>query len=222
MGIVRNPERIAFDICETYIAMKRHFTSGSYDFFKYKGKVNINTESFRARKDKSFFYILAKQLKDQEKIHNFILANIIVYGKNIYVSNLVTVDAINNYKTFIVEKESIDYNFELQIKKLFNFLELNRLSFTEDLFKIKEGESPLIITLYYQNFISLFTLMVIDNITNCLLTFNSKPSDIILKDRYEFLIKIKPFFKKDASKIKFKRIFKDNLLLYNSLLNNVV
>jgi hypothetical protein len=44
-----------------YNALKLHFTSDSYDFFKYHGKTNISKDSFLRRKDKYTFYKLSRK-----------------------------------------------------------------------------------------------------------------------------------------------------------------
>ena len=34
---------------QTYLAIKNHFSSPSYDYFKYQGKVKVNSQSFEKR-----------------------------------------------------------------------------------------------------------------------------------------------------------------------------
>ncbi len=39
-----------------YQALKLHFTTDSYDYFKYGGKTNISVTEFENRKDNYHFY----------------------------------------------------------------------------------------------------------------------------------------------------------------------
>ena len=40
-----------FDVYKTYLAIKLHFQSDSYDYYKYGGKVNAKLDTFTKRKD---------------------------------------------------------------------------------------------------------------------------------------------------------------------------
>ena len=68
----------AFNSYVKYLAYKRHFTTKSYDFHKYNGKVKANFETFRTRNDAYFFAKLANK-PDYE---NMILANMVVNPDN--------------------------------------------------------------------------------------------------------------------------------------------
>ena len=56
-----------------YLALKRHFTTESYDYFKYKGKVSAKKDAFDKRKDKFFF----EKLSRNRDPHGIILANLL-------------------------------------------------------------------------------------------------------------------------------------------------
>ena len=48
-----------FDVYKTYLAVKLHFTSDTYDYYKYDGKVNAKLDTFTKRKDRYFFHKLS-------------------------------------------------------------------------------------------------------------------------------------------------------------------
>ncbi len=50
----------AFECYSDYVALKRHFHSKTYDYFRYNGKIKVSLASFEKRKDKAFFHKLAK------------------------------------------------------------------------------------------------------------------------------------------------------------------
>ena len=49
-----------YNAYKTYVALKNHFKSDSYDYFKYKGKARVKEETFLKRKDKFFFEKIRK------------------------------------------------------------------------------------------------------------------------------------------------------------------
>ena len=48
-----------FEAYLQFLALKLHFTSDHYDYFKYNGKHNASLESYDKRTDKRFFKRLA-------------------------------------------------------------------------------------------------------------------------------------------------------------------
>ena len=48
-----------------YQALKLHFTTDSYDFFKYNGKTNVSVNAFENRKDKYHFYKLSRKYSNK-------------------------------------------------------------------------------------------------------------------------------------------------------------
>ena len=45
-----------------FLALKLHFTTDHYDYFKYNGKHNATPESFDKRTDKRFFKRLVRKI----------------------------------------------------------------------------------------------------------------------------------------------------------------
>ena len=43
-----------FDVYKIYLGVKLHFTTDTYDYYKYSGKVNATLDSFTKRKDRYF------------------------------------------------------------------------------------------------------------------------------------------------------------------------
>jgi hypothetical protein len=61
-------ENTGFAAYALWNALKLHFTSESYDYFKYKGKMKISDESFLKRRDRFFFAKLERKYKKSELI----------------------------------------------------------------------------------------------------------------------------------------------------------
>ena len=73
-------------------AIKLHFTSASYDFFKYNGKSNISVTAFENRKDKYHFYKLSRKFPNKEMLIEFLVANFLEKDK-LWVGDLLNEEA---------------------------------------------------------------------------------------------------------------------------------
>ena len=67
-------ENSGFAAFAMWNALKLHFTSDSYDYFKYHGKTNVSTATFLKRKDKYTFYKLSRKY-NLEEMRDFYVAN---------------------------------------------------------------------------------------------------------------------------------------------------
>ena len=100
-----------YETFELYQALKLHFTSDSYDYFKYNGKSNVSVTSFENRKDKYHFYKLSRKYPNKEEMINFIVANFVEDDKS-WVGNLLSEDAAQNYRKRQKVIQSLSYTFE--------------------------------------------------------------------------------------------------------------
>jgi hypothetical protein len=48
------------DAYQMFTAVKLHFTSDGYDYFRYHGKVRVDADKFETRRDKYHYYKLTK------------------------------------------------------------------------------------------------------------------------------------------------------------------
>ena len=55
-----------------YQAIKLHFTTDYYDYFKYGGKSKISVDAFENRKDKFYFYKLSRRLQSKDDLVDFL------------------------------------------------------------------------------------------------------------------------------------------------------
>ncbi len=179
-----------------YLALKRHFTTESYDYFKYNGKVSAKRDSFEKRKDKFFFEKLSKH----KEPHEFIVSNLIKNPKA-WVRDIVYSDvAESNYQDWIKKKQSLSYIISNELSNFNDDFDSN--------FKVLDGQVPHIISLYLGGKISLETLLVITDTIGCFSYWNKALKDNIIWSDISMLIrKALPFIHYDKSKI--KRIFLD-------------
>ena len=181
----------AFFLYTTYLALKNHFTTDTYDYFKYDGQIRQNLESFEKRKDKHMFYKLAK-MKNAEEI---LLANM-VKKPTTYIYDLVeNEESISVYKNWKKRQESLSYVFKTEIGKLDDEFKSN--------FKVKNGQYPNVIKLYLQDEISLETVVILTDFVQCIPYWNANISDtLVWPDINRSINKYRGFLDYDVEKIK--------------------
>lgn len=96
----------AFDAYKTYTAVKQHFTSDSYDIFKYHGKVRASESSFMKRRDKPMFFRLSRL----DDIPNRVVATIIASRNpdKVWVADVVSSEGLRAYDAWVVRTSDIE------------------------------------------------------------------------------------------------------------------
>lgn len=179
----------AFDAYKSYLAIKSHFTTKHYDYFKYNGQVKAKRESFDCRKDKYFFHKLSKR-KD---LIDFLVA-LFVYGKkDMWVGDIVRNEETEElYKQWQKVKESITYVFK-------NDLDL--IDSLSDAVQVIDGQHPLLLKFYLQNQIHIETLIILNDIVGFSKPWSKHIQDSVVwpevKNRCK---KYHPFVKYDREK----------------------
>ncbi len=106
-------ENTGFSAFALYNAIKLHFTSDSYDFFKYGGKTNVSKSNFAVRKDKYSFYKLSRKYSLQD-LRDFYVANFLV--KNVsWIGEIANEEGESNYKEWQKRNQSLTYRFKEDI-----------------------------------------------------------------------------------------------------------
>jgi hypothetical protein len=173
-----------------YLALKRHFTTESYDYFKYNGKVSAKRDTFEKRKDKFFFEKLSKH-RDP---HGVILANLLK-SKDIWIKELVSDKAQENYNLWIKKTQSITRLVESELWLLDDNFDSN--------FKVVSGNHPPLLKLFLSDKLSLESLIILTTISGCIPHWCKKmKDDFIWDDVNKKIIKTKPFIHYDVEKIK--------------------
>jgi hypothetical protein len=138
-----------------YIALKRHFSSTTYDYHKYGGKIKTHRNSYEKRHDKYWF---EKLVKDKD-YHDFLITALSRYS-NWYIRDIMTKPEVEELHLKVKGyKEAFSYRFKEEVNSL-----------PDSLFALlKCGATvhsrPLLFTLYLQGDISLETLCIILDIT---------------------------------------------------------
>ena len=171
-----------FEAYRQFLALKLHFTSEHYDYFKYNGKHNATVASFEKRTDKRFFRRLVKKNID---LTEYYVANF-VNGKE-WISQFE--DSV--WKEWLARSQSIEYNFINDAEKL-----LTSAENFDIIFKCDEGTHPKLLRAYLGKKISLETLVIFDRLLHYRKRFDKEIDESYIWPKVSMLIqKYEPFVK---------------------------
>jgi len=189
-----------------YQALKLHFTTDSYDYFKYNGKTSISVTSFENRKDKYHFYKLSRKYTNKEDLINFIVANLIEDEKS-WVGVLLQEEADIIYRKRQKVIQSLSYTFENDCILIFEDCILN----PNEVLKT-DGDYPVLLTKALRKEIQIETLCILNQILGFIPMWTNKINDTIRWPEYRRkCIKYASFLPQDV--VKYKLILRNKALL---------
>lgn len=178
-----------YEAYKIYCALKRHFQSTSYDYFKYNGKVRTSRSTFEKRPDKYFFTKLAKH-KD---IVGFLVANF-VHGDR-WVGDLVNEQVAEKaYRDWLMRKQSFSYVFKNDLEKIDNLIEC---------LKVTDNQHPKLFRMYLAKEVCAETLITINKVQRFFGYWTKNLKDFIWAEEKNKLLKLAPFISYDE---KYKQI----------------
>jgi len=187
-----------------YNSLKLHFTSKSYDYFKYNGKTNVSAVTFLKRKDKYTFYKLSRKY-NVEELRDFYVANFLEGDK--WVGDM-TKDGDEIYKKWQKTQQSLTYTFENDIMYL-----LANGGSPDEMLNVKPNSYPILMKLIQLKQVSLETLVILNDIMNFFPMWTKKIDDDIIWPDFKLKCeKYTPFLNYD--KVKFKAILKEKVKEY--------
>ena len=180
-----------FEAYQNYLALKLHFTTEDYDYFKYNGKTNASLDSFKNRNDKYHFTRLSKKL-DDNSIQEYFIANF-VSGKE-WVGDMDK----KVWREWLARTQSIEYIFGNDAEKL-----LTDLDNFDIIFNCEQGRHPKLIRAYLGKKITLETIIIFEKIFHYRKTFDKVITEKIIWPNISRLIeKYEPFVEADISRCK--------------------
>jgi len=190
-----------YEVFCLYQAIKLHFTSQTYDFFRYNGKTHVSLTSFENRKDKYHFHKLARKHTNRDDLIMFIACNFVENDKT-WVGSLLQDEAENNLLKHQKVFQSLSYIFENECINLFSNVEN-----PNDVIRVKDGDYPILLKKYMRNDIHLETVCLLSEILNFIPTWDKNISDTIVWPTYRNKItKFTSFMVHDV--VKYKLILK--------------
>ena len=179
-----------------YVALKNHFTSQYYDFFKYGGSVKAGRSSFERRNDKFFFCKLAKK-KD---VKGFLIANLIDNQTN-WIGDVVTSNNSEKvYTKWLARQQSLQYIFENDLAKL-------DADFNNNII-VENGQHPKLLKLALRKEISLETVVIMNSLCKFFKYWSRNIEDQLVWPAFKFkCVRYRPFVEFDEEK--FRKIVVD-------------
>lgn len=180
-----------FEVYKQYVALKNHFTTKSYDYFKYNGSVKVTRQSFEVRRDKYFFNKLSKR-KD---FFNFLLANFVDGNKEFWVGSIREDAPDQIYTNWKKRQEALTYTFTQDLDRLDDNFDSN--------FIVEKYGHPRLLRMYLRQEVCLETLIILDMLVGYLKVWKQKmKNDLIFEEVYTKIIKYRPFMNVDLDKFK--------------------
>jgi hypothetical protein len=181
-----------FEVYKMYVALKNHFTSTTYDYFKYGGKTRASVRSYEQRKDRYFF----EKVSRKRDPLNFLLANVVQNGPQIWIGDLANEQhAESSYRQWIKRQQSFSYIFKEEISVL-------KLPYDQNIIVV-DGQHPPLLKHHIQNEIGIETLIVLNDLCSFTRHWNKKIEEkVIWPALYLRCKKYRPFLQYDKEQMK--------------------
>ena|SRR6056300_6398 len=196
-----------FEVFKIYLAVKNHFTTDSYDFSKYGGRVTASLESFTKRSDRYFFHKLSKRYNERD-ILDYFVSNFAV-DSNKWIGSVINNEGAENYTKFRKYKESFDYHFRNDCVAIRNELDNKSISFNGG-FDVVSGQHPRILRLLLRKKIHLQTTVILDTILSFSKVWDKKIEEKVVWPKIKHTLnKFRPFVMYNETQVKLimKEIF---------------
>ena len=197
-----------FDVYKTYLAVKLHFASDTYDYYKYDGKVNAKLDTFTKRKDRYFFHKLSTRYAETD-ILDFFVANFLADSKR-WIGNLLANDGRDVYLDYKKRKEAFAYHFKQECGTIVSDLGRRNISFNDG-FIPPNGQHPRVLRLLIQRKISYQTAVVLDHFLGFSKNWDKEITEKVVWPEISLKVsRVKPFVNFNATECKL--IMKDTFV----------
>jgi hypothetical protein len=186
-----------YEVFCTYQAIKLHFSTDTYCYFKYNGHVATKEAGFEKRKDKYSFHKLARELRDIEVV-DFFVATFLEKPKA-YVTDFMDPDAVQRLRSRQRMLADLEAQFAADMDKIIHNKQDKGIN---SIFGIPhDGSMPLIWTMYVQGDITLETITILHGMTGILDKWDEKYSaDYIYEKTSKLIRKYEGFLGVDVPK----------------------
>ena len=189
-----------FDVYKTYLAVKLHFTTDTYDYYKYGGKVNTKLDTFTKRKDRYFFHKLSTRYAETD-ILDFFVANFLADSKR-WIGNLLANDGRDVYLDYKKRKEAFAYHFKQECGIIASDLGKRNIPFNDG-FIPPNGQHPRVLRLLIQRKISYQTAVVLDHFLGFTKNWDKEITEKVVWPEISLKVtRVKPFVNFNATECK--------------------
>ena len=181
------PKVTPFEVYQKYLSLKQHFNKVDYDYFKFKGKVRANANSFENRKDKHHFVRLSKIYKEED-LTKFFVSNF-VKSSDLWIGNLTSPEGRENYVSWKAKIQSLPYVFENEVDEI-----LDDVNDFNTLFDCVDGQHPPVLRSVFGGDLSIESFIIMDSILRFSSVFNEKIEESVMwPNLYSMCNKYAPF-----------------------------
>lgn len=184
-----------YEAYQQYVALKTHFAKWDYDWFHFAGQTNVSPKTYKNRKDIYWFEKLSRLHSPFQRI----LANCTV-SSQIWIRDIVTSPEV--YLDWQARQDTLTRNFIQEISSL-------KKIFSEN-FLYTHGMHPYLVREYLGGRISLETLTIISDLTDCVSYWGAHVDDDPLFEMTIMrIMKYSPFLSYDHEV--FEKILRERL-----------
>lgn len=194
----------SFEVYRYYLALRLHFTTDQYDAIKQQGRVKASRQAFQKRKDLAGIKRIAETYNEKEVV-NFLISNFITGDR---WGGVFDTEAKQRYLEWKSRIESLSYTFKEDVTKILSACDKQGIPFKQSW--APTAQHPLILKLYLGSYISIESLVILNQIFNFVPTLDEHlKDDLVWPDISRILKKYTPFlsFQKD----KYERIIKQTI-----------
>lgn len=186
----------ALEVYQLYLAIKLHYNTDNYDFFKYKGKMNAGLGSFESRRDMSFFYRLSSKYNRKNMVD--------LFSRAFFQNKKIWIGEIEDQENEMFEKQSWESSPEYKLLQDLKYLEdQNKYDEFALVFISMEHQNPLILTELYNRKIYIESFLYIAEHLNLYSYLDKKLNDkVVWPDLKNKLLKYRPFVKINNEELK--------------------
>ena len=183
-----------FEVYQTYLSIKAHFSNPKYDYLKYK-KTRASIDSFVKRKDRYFFEKTSRKYNDKE-IVDFLLSNFISTDnpQKLWIGEIIN-SGERIYTEWMKRQQSLTYLFKEQSEELFSETKL------ENVFDCSKGH-PILLKTFLKSELAPETMVIYDTIFSYISEFDKKLLDPVWETVSLKIRKYKPFLNTDIFQYK--------------------
>lgn len=159
-----------FEVYQSYLSLKSHFSNPKYDYFKYNKKVRATESSFKKRRDIYWFQKTSRKYSDKEVVE-FLVSNFIASDNpsSVWIGEIIN-SGERNYTDWKRRQQSMTYIFKEESENLFSEEKL------ENIFDCSKSH-PIILKKFLGGSISPETMVIYDKIFRYSSEFDKKILD---------------------------------------------
>lgn len=175
MSVTMSEKLDAFGAYQKYTAIKLHFNSESYDYFKYRGSTRVSRTNFETQKDRYQYHKLAQRYPRSYDLEMFLAACFLASKTSkVYVRDLFDDEYQKIGKSSLKHLQSLTYMFRL---------ELESCQPLDETLVVVDGDYPKLLKMFNRGEISAQSLIVFDATCQIFDYWDSAISDRIVWPR---------------------------------------